>query len=439
MSSRDYFQGKRIAVIGIGPHGELIADIKFLVKSNALVAVYDIKSESRLASYMSTLHSLGLANQVYGSVPKEDLLDMDLIILSHEYPRNSSFLDEATKAGIQIEYPETLFLKLAPPVSVIGVMGSAGKSTVISFLAPLMEAACKREGTQNSFVIDPESEDGIIVGLKKIKSGDVVIMRIVPKMMDEISNLRFSPHIAVFTNIPANIAFKKSPFEIIGHQTYNNYVVGGDQIIDSVRTSGFHSKAKMLRTRPGIVPAEWLSNARAPHDREDASLALEVARLFKVSDDIAEQVFTTWKPLKGRLEFVKKVRNVEFINDTSSTTPVSTIASLVTVSKNKNVVLIFGGADHGADYRALYAAIALHAHTVIVIPGSGTLKQRRALGEIDNTTVLSVPSIEEAVRLAMDNAHKGDKVLFSPAFPTSGIDNSIRERGERFVRTVRTL
>lgn len=439
MSSRDYFLGKRIAVIGVGPHGEMMADVKFLVKANALVSVYDLKSESKLAGHMPTLHTVGLANQVYGSVPAEDLLDMDLIILSHEYPRSSSFLEGARNKGVAIEYPETLFLKLAPPVSVIGVMGAAGKSTVISMLAPLMEAACAKEGNQHSFVIDPESEDGTLVHLKKVKSGDVVTMRIVPMMMGEISALKWSPHVAVFTNAPSGVAYMKSPFEILAHQTYNNYVIGNDHMIDTVRASGFHSKAKMIRTKPTIVPPEWLPALRSPHDREDASLALEVARLFKVGDETAEALFSTWKPLKGRVEFVKKVRGVDFINDSASTTPISTIANMSVLAKNKNLILIFGGADHGGDYRSLYVAMAQYAHTVIVVPGSGTMKERRALDKLENVAVLSVPSTEEAVRVAMDNAKKGDIVLFSPAFPATGIDNSIRERGERFVRTVRSL
>jgi hypothetical protein len=42
---------------------------------------------------------------------------MDLIILSHEYPRESSFLKNAKEKNIPIEYPETLFFKLAPPVT----------------------------------------------------------------------------------------------------------------------------------------------------------------------------------------------------------------------------------------------------------------------------------------------------------------------------------
>ena len=130
MSARDFFLGKRIAVIGLGPHGEMVADIKYLIKSNALVSAYDIRAEARVRNHIAFLRSIGLANHFCGAVPTDDLLDMDLIVLSHEYPRDSSFLVEARAKGIQIEYPETLFLKLSPPVTVAAVMGSCGKATV---------------------------------------------------------------------------------------------------------------------------------------------------------------------------------------------------------------------------------------------------------------------------------------------------------------------
>src|SRR5882724_7387767 len=97
MRVRDYFMGKRIAVIGLGPEGEMLADIKFMVKASALVSVYDLKTEARLGDSMTELRGLGLANCICGSVPADDLLDMDLIILSHEYPRTSSFLADARK------------------------------------------------------------------------------------------------------------------------------------------------------------------------------------------------------------------------------------------------------------------------------------------------------------------------------------------------------
>jgi UDP-N-acetylmuramoylalanine--D-glutamate ligase len=443
MTSRDYFQGKRIAVIGLGPNGEMVADAKFLIKANALVSIYDLRAEVRVREHIIELKEFGLAGYVCGSIPADDLLDMDLIILSHEYPRDSSFLKGVKEKGIQIEYPETLFFRLAPPVTVVGVMGSCGKATILSMLSPMLEAACEADGTQNLFTLDPESGGGILVPLKKMKSGDIALIRITESMMRELRDLSVSPHVAIFTTVPPKSSYDDSPFEILSRQTYNNFIIASDEVIDAIHTFKFQPKAKMLRTKTSLIPADWKfaksSLGAHGHDRDNAALALQAAKLFKVSDDAIQDILEDWKPLKGRLEAVKKVKNIEFYNDTASVSPDSTLAGIRCLSDNRNLVLIMGGADTGSDYADLYGVIPQCAHTVVLLPGSGTMKQRKILQTIDHVEILSAPSVEEAVRLARDHAHSGDRVLFSPAFAARGLDASRAERGERFVRAVRAL
>lgn len=443
MNTRNYFQGKRIAVIGLGSQGEMVADVKFLIKSDALVAVYDLKSEARLKNHIVFLRSVGLANYVCSSIPADDLLDMDLIILSHEYPRDSSFLKGAREKGIPIEYPETLFFRLAPPVTVVGVMGACGKATVMSVLSPLLDMACDADGTQSMFSLDPESGDGIIVALKKIKAGDIALVRVIEPMMKEFYDMRLSPHVAIFTTVPPKNSYVTSPFEILTYQTYNNFIVASDEVIDAIHIFKFQPKAKMLRTKPSIIPTSWAFGAPDAglwnHDRDNAALALQVARLFKVPDEISESIMEKWKPLKGRLELVKKIKNIEFYNDTASVLPDSTIVGIRALAKDRNIVLILGGVDAGGDYRELYGLLPQYVHAVILLPGSGTLRERKVLNTIDNVEILSAPSIEEAVRLARDHARHGDRVLFSPGFGAGGLEASRKERGDAFVRAVRGL
>jgi UDP-N-acetylmuramoylalanine--D-glutamate ligase len=443
MNTRNSFQAKRIAIIGLGPHGEMVADVKFLIKSNALVSVYDLRSEARLKNHIVFLRSVGLANYVCGSVPPDDLLDMDLIILSHEYPRESSFLKSAREKGIPIEYPETLFFRMAPPVTVVGIMGACGKATVMSVLSPLLDMACEADGTQNMFSLDPESGDGIITALKKIKAGDIALIRIVEPMMRELHDMRLSPHVAVFTTVPPKGSYASSPFEILSYQTYNNFIVASDEVIDAIHLYKFQPKAKMLRTKASLVPAGWTFGTGEAglwgHDKDNVALALQVARLFKVPDEVSQTILEKWKPLKGRIELVKKIKNIEFYNDTASVSPASTIVAIDSLAKERDLVLIVGGADAGEDYRELYAVLPKHVHALVLLPGSGTLKERKALGELEHVEVLSAPSIEEAVRMARDKARPGDKVLFSPGFAAGGMESSRKERGEAFVRAVRSL
>ncbi|MEK7501405.1 MAG: cyanophycin synthetase [Patescibacteria group bacterium] len=444
MTSRDYFKGKRVALIGLGPHGEMVEDAKFMIKQGALLSIYDLRSEARLKSHLVFLRSVGLANYICGSIPADDLLDMDIIILSHEYPRDSTFLKGIKEKKIPIEYPETLFFKLAPPVTLVGVMGSCGKATVISMLVPMIEEACASamrmngEGNQQCFVADPESGEGVLAHLKKIKNGDILIMRIEERMVRELESVRISPHVAIYVSPLSKFSYDESPFNILKHQTYNNFIIASDEIIDSTRLYKFQSKAKMLRTKAALIPVFWEFTGKS-HDRENAALALQASKLFKVEDETVQRILKDWKPLKGRLEFVKKVKGIEFYNDSTSTTPNSTIAGIISLSENRDTILILGGTDGDLDYRELYAILPQYTHTVVLLPGSGTMKERGAMQKIDHAKILSAPSIEEAVRLARENARVNDKVLFSPGFDAGGFDVSRKERGERFVRVVRGL
>lgn len=454
MASRDYFKGKRIAVIGLGIQGEMVADVKFLIKAGGLVSVYDIKSEARLKSHLVFLRSIGLANYVCGDIPQDDLLDMDIIILSHEFPRDSTFLKavynnnallkakEKLELGdriITIDYPETLFFRLAPPITLIGVIGMCGKSTIISILYPMLEKICLTYDEQQLFCIDPELSEGVLVHLKKIRSGDIVLMRIVDLIQSELYTMRISPHVAIFTSIPSKTSYISNPFEILTYQTYNNFIIASDEVIDATRSMNFKTSAKMLRTKDTLLPTEWEFSGKGIYDRMDASLALQGARLFKVDDDIAKHVIVGWKALKGRLELVKKVKNVEYYNDTMSMTPDATLAGLSSLSVSKNIVLIFGGADAKHEYDILYSELPNYVHTLINIPGSGTMRQRLALSQINNVKIIAAPNIDEAVRLAAEQVKKGDRVLFSPGFEAGGLEGSKYERGQKFVKAVRGL
>ena len=79
------------------------------------------------------------------------------------------------------------------------------------------------------------------------------------------------------------------------------------------------------------------------------------------------------------------------------------------------------------------------ARCIVSFPGSGTLRQRAHMQDIEGVVVKSVTSIGEAVRTAFECAKKGDRVLFSPGFDAGGVEGSKIDRGERFVRVVRGL
>lgn len=431
MNYKDFLKDRKIAVIGLGPHGEMFADIKFLLMNKAQISLYDMRSEKRLKGLLPKLKKAGLSKYSFGKINDEDLLSAELILLSPEISKKSLFLKKASMIPIQIEYAETLFWKLAPPVTFIGVMGIYGKSIVAYLIYSMLRKSFADYEEQGLFFIDPDSANGALNHLKKIKKDDVVLARITAELLPHYCKIHISPHVAVITSI--------IPFDILKSQTYNNFVVAPDAVIDEIKLrEDLPSKAKMLRTRGSLVPDNWQLSMRTKFFLEDAALAREACTLFKVSTDIVRDILQKFSGLKGRVEFVKKVNGTEFYNDANSVTPQATIAALQSLSSSK-IVLILGGAYTGYIYDDLVKNIAESVSTVILVPGSGSLCIRSSIESLPEINFIQVFSLEEAVKTALESAKKDEKILFSPSFDAIGIDISRKERGERFVRAVRSL
>ena len=434
MNYKDYFKDKRIAIIGLGAHGEMIADIKFLLRNKANVSLFDIRSEERLKKYIMSLSVGGLQKLSFGKIDGEELINYDLIILSSEISQKSTFLKKAVQAGIQIDYSDILFFKLAPQVTFIGIIGICGKSTVMHLMYRMLKKSFLNYKDQGLFIIDPESMGGSIAHLKKIKKGDVIIVRIPEHLLDHYYHIRMSPHVAIITS--------SIPLKILEFQTYNNFIIASDDIVDEIRVEANSiSKAKILRTRASSIPRDWGIEGKIIHNQENCALAIQASELFKVSKDIMKDIIHDFFGLRGHIELIKKVGGIDFYNDSASVSPNSTLSAIKFLSINKKIIAILGGAYTGYDYTKLIKDLPQFVSTLILLPGSGTIGFRNSISKINSfdTNIIQVLNLEEAVKRAKEISEKGDIVLFSPGFNAVGIDISRRERGERFVKAVRGL
>ncbi len=430
MNYKDFFKDKRISVIGLGSYGEMIPDIRFLARIKAKVSVYDIRSEKRLSQFMEELREIELENRVFGKIIEDNILQSDLIILSLDISKKSLFLKKAIEAGIQTEYPDILFFKLVQPITFVGIMGAYGKSSVTHLVYSMLKKAFVDYEDQGLFLIDSGIGSGALTHLKRIKKGDIAVVKIPENLISQYHTIHISPHVAIMTSV--------IPFDILEFQTHNNFIVASDDVVDSMKAE-FEAKAKILRTRSSVVPEEWKMQRNISHDRENASLALQTSTLFKVSRDIAREVIEGFSGLKGNIEMVKKVNGIEFYNDSGSITPQATLKALQFLSLGRNIILIMGGAYTGHDYGELIKNLPQYVSTIILISGSGTIGIREEIEKQLVDRIIHAISLENAVIEAKDCCGPGDIVLFSPAFEAVGVDISRKERGERFVRAVRGL
>lgn len=453
MSYKNFFKGKRVAIVGVGEAGSMLPDIKFLAKLKVKVSVYDMRSRERLGGekggrgIVGELETMlldgGAAGQIISCTWNcavgdfaELLVQHDLIILGPEVPKNSRFLRKATEAGIQIEHADILFFKLIPPVTLIGVIGSVGKTAVAGMLEHIFDQAFLNEAVTSSvmpiatvasadtraidiesetgeeddedgddpsasaassskqkavkhgfFFVDPETTGALHV-LKKIKKDDIVIARMPEHLMDEYRVARVTPHVAVITHVsPSRIAKTTDAqrfFGILEFQTYNTFIVASDASVDVMKANTkFQLHAKIIRTRTSSVPVEWNVLFANKHMRDNAALVYETAQLFKINPDLIRESLECTRGMSGRLERVKvaaskekkKDKPITFYNDSASIRPESTLAALRSLS-SQSTILIFGGAYTGVSYDELFQQLPKYISNLILIPGSGTLIER---------------------------------------------------------------
>ncbi|MDE2188250.1 MAG: hypothetical protein KGJ35_00770 [Patescibacteria group bacterium] len=444
MNYADFWKGKRVAVVGLGPRGEMRADIRFLQKTGIQsLAVYDMRGKAAVRPFLVDL-TVSKDKPVefsFGSVSGNNLSQHDLIILSPDIPRSVSFLKEIKDRSIQIEYPDVLALKLAPAITVVGVMGSCGKTAIINMLSNTLKKGFNSAGLPMPLLVDCESTSGSLSVLSKAKKDSLVLIRMPDYLLAEYDKIHFAPHIAIMAVSPA----VKNPFALMAYQTYTNFLITTDELADAFHDSAPERKnTKIIRTSASRFPSEWHSITLNQYEREDAALVLETASLFKIDRSFVKNAIEEYAAKKnvGGMRFVKKSKGVLFYDDSLSDRPEATVAALRFLSGNGDpgaITLIMGGATVDTDYELLLTAISQYARQVVLVPGSGTVSLRKKIAALEGIKSFSAPSIEAAVKLARSESHAGDRVLYSPALAAAGYDRSRPERGERFVKAVRGL
>lgn len=186
-----------------------------------------------------------------------------------------------------------------------------------------------------------------------------------------------------------------------------------------------------------IIPDDARLSMPGEHNRLNAALAVAACRAIGLSDEEIFDALPSFPGVEGRLELVATTdAGVKIYNDNNATTPQATIAGLEAVGKDKNVILIAGGADKNIDVAPLALAIGKYCKNVILLAGSGTDKLVPLLhgGPVGTSIFIDLDAaLAEAVRLAAP----GDVILFSPAFASFGMFTNEYERNDKFLDLIK--
>jgi UDP-N-acetylmuramoylalanine--D-glutamate ligase len=436
---RKFFKDKKITIMGLGLLGRGVGDAAFLSECGAKLVITDLKTKEQLKESLKKLKKFKNVKYILGKHRLEDFKNTDFILKAAGVPFDSIYIKEARKNKIPIEMDVSLFAKYARGVVIIGVTGTRGKSMVTALVYEILkqnETFLKRKvylgGNVRGIATLPL--------LKKVKAGDILICELDSWQLQGFSDRKISPHISVFTSfMPDHMNYYKGSMEKYFTDKTNifKYQKKGDiliirpgvkkLILQNIKCKLIVVNAKNVSKYNFIVPGE--------HQRENLACAVAVARQLKISEAKIKKAVENFKGLEGRLQYVKTVKGVKIYNDNNATTPEATIAGLEALGKN--IILICGGSDKKLDLTDFVKVVNKYCKAVIMIPGRGT--ENLIANYKLRITNKTAKDLKDAVKKSLDLASRQDIILFSPAFASFGMFNNEYERGDKFMKIVKTL
>ncbi len=441
---KEFFKDKKITVMGLGLLGGL-GDIIFLAESGADLIVTDLKAEADLQPSLSKLRKFHNIRYTLGHHDFRDFQNRDLIIRAPGTPLDSLYIKEAQENNIPITMWAALFSQFAMEfgLEIVGVTGTRGKTTTIAMIVHILKTAKRKVITGGNV-----QGTSLLSNLPHLTSKNIVVLELDSWKLQGFNDLKISPNISVFTNfLPDHLNYyggnMKRYFRdkayIFKYQKEEDILVAGVQVLSLIKKWGGKIKSNIISPK-NKLPNGFILGIKGEHNVSNAVLAIEVARKLGVKDIFIKKALKNFKGVAGRMEFVKEIKGVKYYNDTTSTTGEATLAALRALSgvvvnpKEKNIVLIAGGSDKNLDMSLLITAVPKYTKNVILLTGTGTesIKSKiKGFIEVDN--------LKKAVMCAKSLAKKGDIILLSPAFASFGMFKNEYDRGEQFIKIVKSL
>jgi len=458
---------KKVTVVGLARSGVGAANL--LAAMGARVTVTDMKTGEALKDAVGRLSPSVVS--ALGGHPEELFSSADMLVVSPGVPAIRQ-IAEARAKGVQVigelELAWQVMQDVSKTVPFIAITGSNGKSTTTT----LVDLMLRRQGS--AIVLGGNIGNALSEEfLKIIQAGagmpDAVVAEVSSFQLESIDTFR--PHISAILNItPDHLDryasredYSRAKARIYVNQTAGDYLVLNADDPETMRlyeseprladgrgpsvfffsrrrvVSGVYAKDGMVYTTIKTRSAQPLISVNeiamhGVHNLENAMAASAMALLAGCGPDPVKEVLKEFTGLEHRLEFVRELAGVRYINDSKGTNADAVLKSLE--GFEQPVVLIAGGRDKAGDFTVLREIISRKAKAVILI-GEAAEKIGSALH--DTVRLARASSLAEAVQMAHSIAEAGDVVLLSPACASFDMFRDFEDRGRQFKQQVMEL
>jgi UDP-N-acetylmuramoylalanine--D-glutamate ligase len=447
--------GKKFSIIGAARSG--IAAARLLRARGATVFVSDAAPEQNIRQAIAVLNAAGVAFECGGNTQR--VLEADVIVLSPGVPGDIPIVGEAIARGLKVvsEVELASWFCTSP---IVAVTGTNGKTTTTTLTGRIFEDARKpvvvagNIGVAFSQVVDtltPETAAVLEVSSFQLERIDTfrpkvaVILNITPDHLDRYEH-SFEKYIAakcrVFENqregdyivynmddsvtrthveSQVDTTVHRLPFSTVSMLGEGACVTGGvlTTVVDGERSE--------------VTPTTDVS-IRGRHNLQNAMAASLVAKAMGISTASLRATLRNFKGVEHRLEFVREVNGVMYVNDSKATNVNAVWYALQ--SYPNPIVVLMGGRDKGNDYTALNDLVKKHVKAIVAIGESAdkVVAAFTALKPVEKADTMA-----EAVRIASALATAGDVVLLSPACASFDWFENYEHRGRVFKELVMQL
>ncbi len=453
-----------VVVLGAGRQGTALA--RFYAQQGARVMVSDLRPAEELKRALEALAGLDI-EFVLGEHPWALLEGCDRLCLSGGVPADLPLVQEAVRRGIPLTNDAQEFLARCP-APVVGVTGSAGKTTTTTLVGRMLEASGQRTWVGGNI------GNPLLGDLDEIAPGDRVVMEL---SSFQLELMTLSPGVAGVLNITPNHldrhgtmeAYRAAKAQIVAHQQRTDVAVLGyddpharalaDATPAAVRyfsgqgavASGAYLRGSDLvlarRHEEIAVAARHEVPLRGFHNVLNVLASMALADAAGADPEALGEAIRSFSGVPHRLEEVRSLRGVLWVNDSIATAPERVLAALEAF--DEPLVLLAGGRDKDLPWQRFAERVAARVRVLVVFgeaapliaPAVRTARARaQAAGASTRlTAVVVTDTLEQAVAAAAARAQSGDVVLLSPGGTSFDAFEDFAQRGARFREYVAEL
>ena len=451
--------GKKVMVLGMARSG--VAAAKLLSERGAYVLISDQKTKEKLAEAVKPLEDCKNVEWRLGEPAEELLAGQDVLVISPGVPIDSPVVRKAQELGVEVIGELELGYRTAKGL-LVAITGTNGKTTTTTLVGEIFKNLGKRTYVVGNIGFPYTAVSG------GMTEDDVTVCEVSSFQME--SAKEFRPRVSAMLNITEDHLNRHYTMEnyaatkarIFANQTAEHEAVVLNYDDETVRAMAEQVKCRVIWfSRKEIPPfgafvdhGEIVYGTKedhaaicpagevyipGPHNLENALAATAMTMAAEVPEDVIAQTLRTFKGVEHRIEFVRELDGVRFINDSKGTNADSTIKAVETM--NKPTVLIMGGSDKHVDFTEMCEIIKKSPYIKrVVLIGQTAQQLDETLKKVGYEAYVHAGyDFKAAIEKAFSLAEAGGNVLLSPACASFDMFKDYEQRGAIFKEIVHAL